>query len=175
MYISPQALVLATALSSGIYLLLSIVGYLLQTRRPPNFPPGPPTMLGLGNLHQLPARMPFLKFHEWFENYGDIIGLKMGHKNVVVLRNPNHVRELFSKRARRYSDRQYCRVPCEYVAKLPDQHIVFVQNNSFLTKWRTALRQMTGPKGLMKAEASISAIADRFAYDLLQSRLMDEL
>ncbi|KAK5175120.1 uncharacterized protein LTR77_000257 [Saxophila tyrrhenica] len=49
--------------------------------------------------------MSFLKFHEWGAKYGDIIGLKIGQQNVVVLNHYKHVAELFDKRGANYADR----------------------------------------------------------------------
>jgi hypothetical protein len=85
--------------------------YFWASRRPANFPPGPPTRPFVGNLHQLPKSKAFLKyhdpaikfchffhltisrFHEWSHTYGSIVGLKFGPQNVVVLNSWKHVRE----------------------------------------------------------------------------------
>ncbi|KAI0188233.1 cytochrome P450 [Astrocystis sublimbata] len=80
-------------------LFILIVRWLRATRRPPNFPPGPPTRLGLGNFHQIPAAYNFTKVHEWAQEYGAITGLKIGTKNMVIVNNAELVHEFLVKRS----------------------------------------------------------------------------
>ncbi|KAI2613413.1 cytochrome P450 [Hypoxylon sp. NC1633] len=75
------------------------VRWLLATRRPANFPPGPPTRLGYGNFHQIPKTYSFLKIHEWAKKYGPMTGLKIGTQNVVLLNDGRLVHEFLVKRA----------------------------------------------------------------------------
>ncbi|KAL5335036.1 cytochrome P450 [Aspergillus crustosus] len=80
--------------------------YFRASRRATDFPPGPRKVPFLGNLHQLPRSKAFLKFHEWSQTYGSIVGLKLGPQNVVVLNSWKHARELFDKRGAIYSGRR---------------------------------------------------------------------
>lgn len=158
----------ASAVAGVAFLVFLVARYLLQTRRPANFPPGPPTKLGLGNLHQVPPEKPFLKFHEWSKQYGDIIGLKMGPKNFVVLCNPRHARELFAKRGNKYSGRPYSAVPMEHVVQPPDKHLLFLPYDGFMKRWRSAVRNILSPEGVAKLGPLQSALGDRLTYDLLR-------
>lgn len=103
--------VILTALVAAA-LLPVLAGYYFAAQRPKDFPPGPPTIPFLGNLHLLPLSKSFLKytcphanpyvqssvliasrFDEWANEYGPIVGLKFGPQNVVVLNNYHHVKE----------------------------------------------------------------------------------
>jgi hypothetical protein len=46
---------------SGCVVAALLWKYFWASRRPMNFPPGPPTLPFLGNLHQLPRSKAFLK------------------------------------------------------------------------------------------------------------------
>jgi hypothetical protein len=109
---------LASTNISGIGLLcLSIAlvivvlsRYYLASRRPRNFPPGPPTVPFVGNLTQVPPVKAFLKyvaivsleivapiitfarFEQMKAQYGSILGLKLGSQNIVVLNSYKHVK-----------------------------------------------------------------------------------
>jgi hypothetical protein len=93
--------------AAGVVALLA--KYIIRSRRPRNFPPGPTTITLLGNISDLPSRKAFLKyvlitvlslslplticrFHELTKEYGSIVGLKLGPQNVVVLNGYKHVR-----------------------------------------------------------------------------------
>lgn len=54
----------------------AIAYYAFASRRPKNFPAGPTSLPVIGNAHQLPLVMPFLKFAEWAKVHGSIYGLK---------------------------------------------------------------------------------------------------
>lgn len=49
------------ALSVGCILASKLIALVIATRRPRNFPPGPPTIPVLGNLHLLPTTKGFIK------------------------------------------------------------------------------------------------------------------
>ncbi|KAI9151445.1 Cytochrome P450 monooxygenase yanC [Paramyrothecium foliicola] len=157
------------AIAVAVYAVSSVVRFLLSTRRPPNFPPGPPPVLGLGNLHQMvPSDRPFLCFHEWFRTYGDIVGLKMGPKNVVLLANPAHARELFSRRGLKYSGRPQNPVLTDYVVKKPDQSWLSMHDDPKLRQWRAAARHVLSPEATVKAGPAQSALGARLLHDLVQ-------
>lgn len=74
-------------------------------RRPPGYPPGPPTWPLIGNLHLMPKEKPHLQFQKWAEEYGPIYSLILGTKVMVVLSSDQSIKDLLDKRSAIYSSR----------------------------------------------------------------------
>ncbi|KAI8624784.1 cytochrome P450 [Xylariaceae sp. FL1651] len=73
--------------------------------RPKDFPPGPPTLPIIGNIHQLPTSQPHKQFQKWAEEYGPVFSLVLGTQVLIVLSSDTAIKELFDKRSAIYSDR----------------------------------------------------------------------
>lgn len=106
-------------------LLAGFVRLLFVGRRPKNYPPGPPTVPILGNLHvvcllsshppvgskelisceQMPTRDAHLQFEKWAREYGPVYSLMLGTKTMIVLSSDEAVKELLDRRSGIYSDR----------------------------------------------------------------------
>ncbi|KAI0595450.1 cytochrome P450 [Biscogniauxia sp. FL1348] len=112
---------------AGIWLLPFIVLFglavyrLLQVgRRPPNYPPGPPTLPIIGNLHQIPAENGHIQFQKWAQEYGPVYSLILGTKVMIVLSSDQAVKDLLDKKSSIYSSR-----PETYIAQVVSgRHIV---------------------------------------------------
>lgn len=74
--------------------------------RPKDYPPGPPTLPLLGNIHQMPTRDAHLTFQKWANEYGPVYSLILGTKVLIVLSSDEAVKELMDKRSGIYSARQ---------------------------------------------------------------------
>ncbi|KAH6603847.1 hypothetical protein Trco_007293 [Trichoderma cornu-damae] len=74
-------------------------------RRPSNYPPGPPTLPIIGNLHQMPKKNAHLQFQKWAEEYGPVYSLILGTKVAIVLSSDVAVKDLLDKRSSIYSGR----------------------------------------------------------------------
>ncbi|KAK5937706.1 hypothetical protein PMZ80_009835 [Knufia obscura] len=85
---------------------LCFARFLLIGRRPKGYPPGPPTVPILGNIHQMPSRDAHLQFQKWAQVYGPIYSLMLGTKTLIVLSSDEAVKELLDKRSNNFSDRQ---------------------------------------------------------------------
>ncbi|KZO99693.1 cytochrome P450 [Calocera viscosa TUFC12733] len=82
-------------LGLGLLVLRSIV----RTLRPSLFPPGPPRLPIIGNLHQIPRTAPHIRFTEWNRTYGEVVGLLVFGQPALVLGSHRAVREILEKRA----------------------------------------------------------------------------
>lgn len=95
----------------AILLLAAILGVLLLYRlsrigrRPKGYPPGPPTLPLLGNLHLMPKEKGHLQFQKWAQEYGPIYSLILGTQVMIVLSSDQVVRDLLDKRSGTYSSR----------------------------------------------------------------------
>lgn len=87
-------------LISAILWQLSKVG-----SRPKNYPPGPPTLPLIGNLHQIPQEKRHLQFEKWAREYGPIYSLMLGTKVMIVLSSDLAIKDLVDKRGAIYSSR----------------------------------------------------------------------
>ncbi|KAI1502980.1 putative cytochrome P450 [Biscogniauxia marginata] len=78
---------------------------LLIGQRPKDFPPGPPTVPILGNIHLIPKHNVHLQFQKWAQEYGPVYSLILGSKVMIVLSSDRAIKDLLDKRSAIYSDR----------------------------------------------------------------------
>lgn len=150
------------------YLTVSVVRFSLQSLPPKNYPPGPPSLPFIGNVHHFATSRLHVRFSEWRETYGDIIGLKAGPTNLVVLNSAEVVRELLEKRGNIYSGRPTDYIFREHVVQ-NTQHILFLQNDTYLRRYRSAIKLLLGPAGCEQAFPLQDAAAAHFAYNLVMA------
>ncbi|PQE33784.1 cytochrome P450 protein [Rutstroemia sp. NJR-2017a WRK4] len=74
-------------------------------RRPKDYPPGPPTLPLIGNLHQMPGKNGHLQFQKWAQEYGPVYSLMIGTKVMIVLSSDQAIKDLLDKRSNIYSSR----------------------------------------------------------------------
>jgi hypothetical protein len=92
---------------ASLFALLVLIIYRLRNvgRRPAGYPPGPPTLPVIGNLHLMPKEKGHLQFQKWAEEYGPIYSLILGTKVMVVLSSDQAIKDLLDKRSSIYSSR----------------------------------------------------------------------
>lgn len=93
--------------NTGVILLVLIILWRLSQigRRPRNYPPGPPTLPIIGNLHQIPNEKMHLQFERWAREYGPVYSLMLGTKVMIVLSSDVAIKDLIDKRGAIYSSR----------------------------------------------------------------------
>lgn len=74
-------------------------------QRPAGYPPGPPTLPLIGNLHLMPKEKGHLQFHRWAEEYGPVYSLILGTTVMIVLSSDQAIKDLLDKRSSIYSSR----------------------------------------------------------------------
>ncbi|KAI1132521.1 cytochrome P450 [Nemania abortiva] len=74
-------------------------------RRPKGYPPGPPTLPIIGNIHQIPKTKMHLQFEKWAKEYGPVYSLVLGANVLIVLSSETAVSDLMDKRSGIYSSR----------------------------------------------------------------------
>ncbi|KAK7755682.1 hypothetical protein SLS62_002293 [Diatrype stigma] len=90
-------------LAIPILLILQRISRIGQ--RPKGYPPGPPTLPLIGNLHQLQKEKNHLLFQKWAKEYGPVYSLVLGSRVVIVLNTDQAVKDLLDKRSSIYSSR----------------------------------------------------------------------
>ncbi|KAL3459690.1 cytochrome P450 [Aspergillus heterothallicus] len=95
-----------TSIIAGLAVVAVIIRILMIGRRPKNYPPGPPTLPLLGNIHQMPTHDAHLQFEKWAHEYGPVYSLMLGTQCLIVLSSDEAVKELLDRRSGIYSDRQ---------------------------------------------------------------------
>jgi len=88
-------------------LFISIILIILwkRSRRPVNYPPGPPTIPIIGNIHNI-ATVDFLqKMRDLRKKYGDVFSLSIGSYWVIVVNGSTNLRELLVRRCEVTTDR----------------------------------------------------------------------
>ena len=78
----------------AVLLLLLLVWLMQLKQRPSNFPPGPPALPGLGNLHQVGADIK-AAFQKWRQAYGSVVGFRLGSQASVVISDFDLLQEVF--------------------------------------------------------------------------------
>ncbi|XP_078701774.1 cytochrome P450 2J1-like [Branchiostoma floridae x Branchiostoma belcheri] len=102
-----------TCLILGSVFLLAC--WYLRTRTPPNLPPGPWALPGLGNVLQMFAKAPYLMWTELGRTYGPVIYLRLGSQRIVVLNSYAAVHEALVRKGEDFSSR-----PAWYTFRLMD-------------------------------------------------------
>ncbi|KAL0945491.1 hypothetical protein HGRIS_000977 [Hohenbuehelia grisea] len=106
----------------NIAILLTIVALLAFVLRPKTrypLPPGPQADLVLGHLRIFPSDNEGIVFHEWAQQYGDVVYVKVPGRSVIILDSVEAATDLMEKRSAIYSDRPVFTV-LELVGFLPD-------------------------------------------------------
>uniref|UniRef100_A0A8C5MSM2 Cytochrome P450 n=1 Tax=Leptobrachium leishanense TaxID=445787 RepID=A0A8C5MSM2_9ANUR len=102
MYSSTACLLIALA----IFYLLNVLKTRTQNKNK-NFPPGPPTLPVIGNLHLIDIKRPSRSLLELAKKYGSVFSIQMGSVKMVVLSGYETVKSALVDNAEDFSERPF--------------------------------------------------------------------
>ncbi|PPQ74466.1 hypothetical protein CVT26_001103 [Gymnopilus dilepis] len=86
-------------------LVVFMLKLLTSYRRLQALPPGPRGFPIIGNIFQVPLKMPWFKFSEWAQEFGPVFSLNMMGQPIIVLNTFKAGADLLDRRSNIYSDR----------------------------------------------------------------------
>ncbi|KAB5578068.1 putative cytochrome P450 oxidoreductase [Coniochaeta sp. 2T2.1] len=144
-----------------VAVVVALVGRLLMVgRRPKNYPPGPPTLPLIGNLHQMPTKDAHLQFEKWAREYGPVYSLILGTKTMVILSSDKAVKDLLDKKSGIYSHRQEM-----YIGQTLCSGDLRVLMMPYTPRWRMARK-------LVHSLLNVSAAKSYVPYQVLENKQM---
>lgn len=129
-------------------------------RRPKNFPPGPPTIPILGNLHLMPTHDAHLQFEKWAREYGPVYSLILGTKVMIVLSSDKAVKDLLDKKSNMYSDRMDM-----YIGQTLCSGDLRILMMGYTPRWRMCRK-------MVHTLLNISAAKSYVPYQMLENKQM---
>ncbi|KAL2752599.1 hypothetical protein ACRALDRAFT_1058459 [Sodiomyces alcalophilus JCM 7366] len=141
----------ASPLVVYVFAFLAVLWQLSRVgRRPRDYPPGPPTLPLIGNLHQIPTERRHVQFEKWAREYGPVYSLMLGTKVMIVLSSDRAIKDLVDKRGNIYSSR-----PEAYIAQdilSGGLRVLFMPNNGI---WKMARKFVHRILGVVAARSYV--------------------
>ncbi|KAK8862915.1 cytochrome P450 [Apiospora arundinis] len=152
--------------SSSVYLVVFATAVLVLIyrlgrigRRPAGYPPGPPTLPLIGNLHLIPKEKSHLQFQKWAEEYGPVYSLILGTQVMIVLSSDQAIKDLLDKRSAIYSSR-------------PDMYLGNIVSGGFRVLLMEYGETWRAIRGLMHNGLNIKAARAYVPYQDLENKVM---
>ncbi|KAI0784096.1 cytochrome P450 [Abortiporus biennis] len=132
-------------------------------------PPGPSGHLLVGNTYQIPHDKQWLKFDEWYREYGDIVQISvMGQPN-VILSTVQAANDLLDNKGNVYSDRPSAVMAGELVGW--NRGLGYSPMNDRFKEFRRLFHHVIGPRP--SQNSAILSLQERGAIQLL-GRILDD-
>ncbi|KAM9316918.1 cytochrome P450 2C5-like [Gastrophryne carolinensis] len=88
-----------------LFLVIILFGWKRKVH--PNYPPGPPCLPFIGNMHLLNVKKPYQTFEELAQKYGPVYSLQIGGQKMVILCGYETVKDALVNHAEEFADRPY--------------------------------------------------------------------
>ncbi|KAH8116168.1 cytochrome P450 [Phellopilus nigrolimitatus] len=145
-----------------INLLVETVRLLVQ---PPD-PPGPKGIPIFGNEFQIPRDKQWLRFHEWSQQYGDIVGIKTMGQPVLILSSAQATFDLLETRGNIYSNRPRAVMAGELVGW--NRGLGYAPYGERFKEFRRMFHQTMGPRSVQDLIPIQEKENARFLFRLLE-------
>lgn len=114
---------------------------------------------------------PYIQFHAWAKQYGDLISVKTGTSDLIIINNPAIVHELFDKRGAIYSNRPEMYLLRNHVFSTPDdKSIAVLQYDEYYRRFRKTFQSMLGQSGIAKMTPLLEAEGSNLVMKFLDGR-----
>ncbi|KAJ7825773.1 cytochrome P450 [Mycena olivaceomarginata] len=152
------------------YSALALVGFailgarLRKARRP--LPPGPAGLPFIGNALQIPVTTPWVTYHAWGKQYGEIIHVSVFGQPIIILTSLEAAIDLLERRSGIYSDRPkltFCGELVGYKDSLP-----LCEYGDAFRKQRKLISEILGPRNSASWRTLEETKLKSFLRDLLQ-------
>ncbi|MED6179925.1 hypothetical protein PIB30_005383 [Stylosanthes scabra] len=159
-----------------LFLLLILFFFFLSTlkrnnnnsNKHKNLPPSPTSLPLIGHLHHLIKEPLHLSLHNLVQNYGQILLLKLGTRNVLVVSSPSAVEECFTK-----NDITFANRPRTLAAKHLNYNQTTVGFARYGDHWRN-LRRLTTMELFSTNRLAMFARLREEEVQLLVKQIFDE-
>ncbi|KZS94053.1 cytochrome P450 [Sistotremastrum niveocremeum HHB9708] len=131
------------------------------------FPPGPKGLPLIGNVLDMPRKNPFVKYTEWAEIYGDIVGLKILGKPMVILNTYQAAKEILDKQSLIFSSRP--RLPLVDMNSDWGSFLLLLPYGSQFQTSRRFMNSAVNPGAVREVQSVIQEQARTLLYRILKS------
>ncbi|XP_077345095.1 cytochrome P450 2K1-like [Lithobates pipiens] len=124
-----------TIVLSVITCVILAIFWFSEKKNHPKYPPGPPRLPIIGNMHIIDMNKPYKTFHELAEKYGSVYSLQIGPQKMVIICGYKTVKDALVNHADEFSGRPHVPV---FIESNKEHGLIFSNGSN----WK-AMRRFT--------------------------------
>ncbi|KZS94052.1 cytochrome P450 [Sistotremastrum niveocremeum HHB9708] len=128
------------------------------------YPPGPRALPLIGNAHEMPTKHPWIKYTEWAKTYGDVVGVKILGKRLVIFNSYQAAKEVLDKKSSIFSSRP--RLPLVDMNSDWSLSLLLLPYGSDFQTSRKFMNSAVNPNAVREAQPAIQEQARVMLYRL---------